>query len=118
MGYILFDHKRNKELMDNLEKQLHITPIIDFITQYSENRKEHTQNNFKQDTKNYFWISTKRKEMFVLNPQKMDRNCYVMAITDHKAYTGKEKYNLKFLLIANFFYNIKYSLISYITIFV
>jgi hypothetical protein len=37
LGYTLFDHKRN-ELMD---KQLKITPIIDFVTQNWKNWKEH-----------------------------------------------------------------------------
>jgi hypothetical protein len=38
LGYTLFDHKRNEELMD---RQLKITPIIDFVTQYRKNWKEH-----------------------------------------------------------------------------
>jgi hypothetical protein len=33
----------------------------------------------------------KRKEMFGLTPQKMERLCYVMPVTGHKAYTGKEE---------------------------
>jgi hypothetical protein len=39
LGYTLFDHKRN-ELMDVMDKQLKITPIVDFVTQYWKNWKE------------------------------------------------------------------------------
>jgi hypothetical protein len=38
LGYTLCDHKINEELM---VKQLKITPIIDFVTQYRKNWKEH-----------------------------------------------------------------------------
>jgi hypothetical protein len=38
LGCTLFDHKRNEELMD---KKLKTTPIIDFVTQYRKNWKEH-----------------------------------------------------------------------------
>jgi hypothetical protein len=41
LGYTLFDHKRNEELMDIVDKQLKTTPIIDFVTQYRKNWKEH-----------------------------------------------------------------------------
>jgi hypothetical protein len=68
LGYTLFDHKRNEELMDIMDKQLKTTPIIDFVT----------QNDSRQDTKNDFKIPTKRKEMFRPNPQKMAGLCYVM----------------------------------------
>jgi hypothetical protein len=38
LGFTLFDHKRNEDIMD---KQLKITPITDFVTQYRKNWKEH-----------------------------------------------------------------------------
>jgi hypothetical protein len=41
LGYTLFDHKRNKELTDITDKQLKTTPIIDSVTQYQKNWKEH-----------------------------------------------------------------------------
>jgi hypothetical protein len=51
----------------------------------------------RQDTKNDFKILTKRKEMFGLTPQKMEGLCYVMRVTGHKAYTGKEEEGILFL---------------------
>jgi hypothetical protein len=41
LGYTLFDHKRNKKLMDIMDKQLKTTPTVDFVTQYQKNWKEH-----------------------------------------------------------------------------
>jgi molybdopterin-guanine dinucleotide biosynthesis protein A len=41
LGYKLFDHKRNKELVDIMHKQLKTTPKIDFVTQHRKNWKEH-----------------------------------------------------------------------------
>jgi hypothetical protein len=41
LGYTLFDHKRNEELTGIMDKQLKTTPIIDFVTQYRKNWKEH-----------------------------------------------------------------------------
>jgi hypothetical protein len=41
LGYTLFDHKRNEERMDIMDKQLKTTPIIDIVTQYRKNWKEH-----------------------------------------------------------------------------
>jgi hypothetical protein len=42
LGYTLFDHKRN-ELMDIMDKQPKITPIINSVTQYRKNWKEHVR---------------------------------------------------------------------------
>jgi hypothetical protein len=41
LGYTLFNHKRNEELTDVMDKQLKTTPIIDFVAQYRKNWKEH-----------------------------------------------------------------------------
>jgi hypothetical protein len=91
LGFILFDHKRNEELMDIMDKQLKTKPIIDFVTQYRKTGKNMYTDDSRRDTKNDFKIPTKRKEIFRPTPQKMARLCYVMPITGHKACTGKEK---------------------------
>jgi hypothetical protein len=49
-----------------------------------------TQNDSRQDTNSDFKIPTKRKEM-LRTLQKMAGLCYVMPVTGHKAYTGKEE---------------------------
>jgi hypothetical protein len=41
LGYKLFDHKRNEDLMHIMDKQLKTTPIINFVTQHRKNWKEH-----------------------------------------------------------------------------
>jgi hypothetical protein len=41
LGYTLFVHKKNEELMDIMDKQLKTTPIIDSVTHYRKNWKEH-----------------------------------------------------------------------------
>jgi hypothetical protein len=64
LGYTLFDHKRNEELMDIMDKQLKTAPIIDFVAQFPEKLdRTCTQNDSRQDTKNDFKIPTKRKEV-------------------------------------------------------
>jgi hypothetical protein len=59
-----------------MDKQLKITPIIDFVTQYRKNWKEHVHRMTPEDTKNDFKIPTKRKEMFGPTPQEMEGLCY------------------------------------------
>jgi hypothetical protein len=52
LGYSLFDHKRNEELMNIMDKQLKITPIIDFATTVPEKlERTRTQTDSRQDTK-------------------------------------------------------------------
>jgi hypothetical protein len=92
LGCTLFDHKRNEELMDIMDKQLKATPIIDFVAQCRKNWKEHVHRMTPgRIPKNDFKIPTKRKEMFRPTSQKMEGLCYVMPVTGHKAYTGKEE---------------------------
>jgi hypothetical protein len=77
--------------MNIMDKQLKTTPIIDFVTQYRKNWKEHVHRMPPGGIKNDFKIPTERKEMFRLTPQKMAGLYYVTPVTGHKAYTGKEE---------------------------
>jgi hypothetical protein len=71
LGYTLFDHKRNEELTDIMDKQLKITPIIDFVTQYQKNWKEHVLR-MTPDRIPKMILKFQRREMFGPTPQKTE----------------------------------------------
>jgi hypothetical protein len=87
-GYTGWDHKRNEDILTELQ----ISQITQFICQYRKNWKEHVDRmSSDRIPKNDYKIRTKREKKFRKTFEKMEGFSFVTPITGlNRPNTGKE----------------------------